>query len=49
MFAWTEESAAFWEDSASYTYSYERLAERAAARLSPEGAVFAGLNKLFTN
>ena len=42
MFAWTEESAAFWEDSASYTQSYERLAERAAARLSPEGAVFEG-------
>ena len=42
MFAWTKESAAFWEDSASYTHSYERLAERAAARLSPEGAVFEG-------
>ena len=42
MFAWTEESAAFWEDSASYTQSYERLAERAAARLSPEGNLFEG-------
>ena len=42
MFAWTEESAAFWEDSASYTQSYERLAERTAARLSPEGNLFEG-------
>lgn len=42
MFAWTEESAAFWEDSASYTQSYERLAERAAARLSPKGNLFEG-------
>ena len=42
MFLWTEESAAFWEDSASYTQSYERLAERAAARLSPEGNLFEG-------
>ncbi len=42
MFTWTEESAAFWEDSASYTQSYERLAERAAARLSPEGNLFEG-------
>ena len=42
MFLWTEKSAAFWEDSASYTQSYERLAERAAARLSPEGNLFEG-------
>ena len=42
MFAWTEESAAFWEDSASYTQSYERLAARAAARLSPKGNLFEG-------
>lgn len=42
MFTWTEESAAFWADSAAYTRSYERLAERAAAFLPPGGAVFEG-------
>ena len=42
MFRWTEESAAFWNDSASYTHSYDRLAERAAARLAPGSAVFEG-------
>ena len=42
MFAWTEESAAFWEDSASYTHSYELLAEKAAAYLAPGGTLFEG-------
>ena len=36
MFLWTEESAAFWNDSAAYTKSYDLLAEQAAARL-PSG------------
>ena len=30
MFIWTEDSAAFWQDSASYTRSYDHLAEKAA-------------------
>lgn len=42
MFVWTEESAAFWEDSATYTKSYERLAEQAAAHLAPGSSVFEG-------
>ena len=42
MFTWTEESAAFWQDSANYTKSYERLAERAAAHLAPGSTVFEG-------
>lgn len=42
MFTWTEASAAFWEDSAKYTKSYDRLADRAAAHLVPDGTVFEG-------
>lgn len=42
MFTWTEASAAFWEDSAKYTKSYDRLADRAAAHLLPDGTVFEG-------
>ena len=42
MFTWTEESAAFWQDSANYTKSYELLAERAAAQLAPGSTVFEG-------
>ena len=42
MFVWTEESAAFWADSAAYTKSYERLAQRAAAHLAPGGRIFEG-------
>lgn len=42
MFTWTEESAAFWADSAAYTNSYELLAQRAAAFLPPGGSVFEG-------
>ena len=32
MFVWTEESAAFWADSAAYTRCYDRLADRAGAQ-----------------
>ena len=32
MFVWTEESAAFWADSAAYTHSYDLLAARDLAR-----------------
>lgn len=42
MFTWTEESAAFWEDSANYTRSYDLSAEKAATRLAPGGTVFEG-------
>ncbi len=42
MFVWTEESAAFWEDAAEYTRCYDRLAEKAAARLVPGSTVFEG-------
>ena len=42
MFVWTEESAAFWADSAAYTRCYDRLADRAGAHLSPGGTVFEG-------
>lgn len=42
MFVWTEESAAFWEDSAAYTNSYDLLGEKAAAHLAPGGTVFEG-------
>ena len=42
MFTWTKESAAFWQDSAAYTKSYERLAQRAAAHLAPGGRIFEG-------
>ena len=42
MFLWTEESAAFWNDSAAYTKSYDLLAERAAARLPSGCTVFEG-------
>ena len=42
MFTWTEDSAAFWQDSAAYTRSYERLAEQAAAHLAPGSTVFEG-------
>ena len=42
MFVWTEESAAFWEDSARYTHSYDLLADRAAAHLAPGGTIFEG-------
>lgn len=42
MFTWTEESAAFWEDSAIYTGSYEILAARASVHLAPGNSVFEG-------
>ena len=42
MFVWTEESAAFWADSANYTRSYDLLAEHATAHLAPESTVFEG-------
>jgi SAM-dependent methyltransferase len=42
MFTWTEESAAFWADSASFTHSYDLLAEKAAAHLVPGCTVFEG-------
>ena len=42
MFTWTEESAAFWQDSANYTRSYDHLAEHATAHLAPESTVFEG-------
>ena len=42
MFTWTEESAAFWADSAAYTRSYDLLAERASVHLPPDGTVFEG-------
>lgn len=42
MFVWTEESAAFREDSAAYTRCYDALAEKAAAFLIPGGTLFEG-------
>lgn len=42
MFRWSEESAAFWADSAAYTRSYDLLAERAGAYLAPGSTVFEG-------
>lgn len=42
MFVWTEESAAFREDSAAYTRCYDALAEKAAAHLTPGSALFEG-------
>ena len=42
MFHWTEESAAFWEDSAQYTRCYELLADRAAAHVPPGSTIFEG-------
>ena len=42
MFVWTEESAAFWEDSATYTRSYDILADRAADHLVPGSTIFEG-------
>lgn len=42
MFLWTEESAAFWNDSAAYTKSYDLLAQKAAAHLTPGGNLFEG-------
>lgn len=42
MFTWTEESAAFWADSASYTGAYDVLAQRAAPYLAPGGTLFEG-------
>ena len=42
MFLWTEESAAFWNDSAAYTKSYDLLAQKVAAHLTPGGALFEG-------
>ena len=42
MFTWTEESAAFWADSAAYTKSYDLLAEKAAAHLTSGCTVFEG-------
>ena len=42
MFTWTEESAAFWEDSANYTRSYERLGAKAAAHLAAGHRVIEG-------
>ena len=42
MFTWTEENAAFWQDSANYTRSYDLLAEHATAHLAPESTVFEG-------
>ena len=42
MFTWTEESAAFWADSAAYTRSYDLLAEKAAAHLTSGCTLFEG-------
>ena len=42
MFTWTEENAAFWQDSANCTRSYDLLAEQASAHLAPESTVFEG-------
>ena len=42
MFTWTEESAAFWADSAAYTKSYDLLAEKAAAHLTSGCTLFEG-------
>ncbi len=42
MFVWTEESAAFWADSAAYTHSYDLLATRAVPHLVPGGTLFEG-------
>jgi len=42
MFQWSEESAAFWEDSAVYTGCYDRLAQAALPHLTPGGTVFEG-------
>lgn len=42
MFVWTEESAAFWADSAAYTKSYDLLAEKAAAHLTSGCTLFEG-------
>lgn len=42
MFVWTEESAAFWNDSAEYTHCYAPLARKAASHLVPGGTVFEG-------
>ena len=42
MFVWTEESAAFWADSAAYTKAYDRLAEKTAACLAPGSTLFEG-------
>ena len=42
MFVWTEESAAFWQDSARYTRCYDRLADQAAPYLTPGSTVFEG-------
>ena len=42
MFVWTEESAAYWQDSAAYTRSYDLLAAHGAARLAPGSTVFEG-------
>ena len=42
MFTWSEESAAFWNDSARYTRCYERLAEKAVPYLAPGSTVFEG-------
>ena len=35
MFTWTKESAAFWQDSAAYTKSYERLPNGRRPTLPP--------------
>ena len=42
MFTWTEESAAFWADSAAYTRSYDLLAEKAATHLTSGCTLFEG-------
>lgn len=42
MFRWSEESASFWADSAAYTGSYDLLADRAAAHLTPGCTLFEG-------
>lgn len=42
MFLWTEESAAFWNDSAAYTKSYDLLAQKATAHLTPGCTLFEG-------
>ena len=42
MFAWTEESASFWDDSARYTRCYDQLAEKAVPHLAPGSTVFEG-------
>ena len=42
MFIWTEESAAFRDDSARYTRCYDQLAEKAVPLFAPGSTVFEG-------